>query len=416
MGKDPDWKFDHPLEEPALGRTYGVPLYQDQLGELAMHVGGMSAVEGDQMRRAFTRRNNERHIAHWKDKFITGALAKGVPPEAVEKVFGKFHGMYQFPEAHAFAFGVTAYQMSWLKHYWPLEFFVGLFNNQPMGFYNLETLKEDAVRHGVKVLGPDVNLSGKKAVIENGALRMGLTHVAKLNTATAVPVVKEREADGEFVSLANFMSRTGVQQEVLDLLSAAGALDRFDNIADPDRIPPTIADRRHLRWESGLRYRPRGEKKDGSRQLAFEMPVEQDMIALPDESGWDRMIGEYSATGVYPQGHMMEKIRPHLPSTVIRSEEVRNYANGDRISVAGLVIRRQKPNGKTVFITLEDEFGHSPLIVWPTMYQRFKQQIKESLLLATGTVSRREGTMNIVVENITPIEESIPQFHSRDWG
>jgi len=416
MGKDPDWKFDHPLEEPALGRTYGVPLYQDQLGELAMHVGGMSAVEGDQMRRAFTRRNNERHIAHWKDKFITGALAKGVPPEAVEKVFGKFHGMYQFPEAHAFAFGVTAYQMSWLKHYWPLEFFVGLFNNQPMGFYNLETLKEDAVRHGVKVLGPDVNLSGKKAVIENGALRMGLTHVAKLNTATAVPVVKEREAGGEFVSLANFMSRTGVQQEVLDLLSAAGALDRFDNIADPDRIPPTIADRRHLRWESGLRYRPHGEKKDGSRQLAFEMPVEQDMIALPDESGWDRMIGEYSATGVYPQGHMMEKIRPHLPSTVIRSEEVRNYANGDRISVAGLVIRRQKPNGKTVFITLEDEFGHSPLIVWPTMYQRFKQQIKESLLLATGTVSRREGTMNIVVENITPIEESIPQFHSRDWG
>jgi error-prone DNA polymerase len=416
MGKDPDWKFDHPLEEPALGRTYGVPLYQDQLGELAMHVGGMSAVEGDQMRRAFTRRNNERHIAHWKDKFITGALAKGVPPEAVEKVFGKFHGMYQFPEAHAFAFGVTAYQMSWLKHYWPLEFFVGLFNNQPMGFYNLETLKEDAVRHGVKVLGPDVNLSGKKAVIENGALRMGLTHVAKLNTATAVPVVKEREEGGEFVSLANFMSRTGVQQEVLDLLSAAGALDRFDNIVDPDRIPPTIADRRHLRWESGLRYRPRGEKKDGSRQLAFEMPVEQDMIALPDESGWERMIGEYSATGVYPQGHMMKKIRPHLPSTVIRSEEVRNYANGDRISVAGLVIRRQKPNGKTVFITLEDECGHSPLIVWPTMHQRFKQQIKESLLLATGTVSRREGTMNIVVENITPIEESIPQFHSRDWG
>jgi error-prone DNA polymerase len=416
MGKDPNWKFDHPLEEPALGRTYGVPLYQDQLGELAMHVGGMSAVEGDQMRRAFTRRNNERHIAHWKDKFITGALAKGVPPDAAEKVFGKFHGMYQFPEAHAFAFGVTAYQMSWLKHYWPLEFFVGLFNNQPMGFYNLETLKEDAVRHGVKVLGPDVNLSGKKAVIEDGALRMGLTHVAKLNTATAVPVVEERMASGDFVSLANFMSRTRVQQEVLDLLSAAGALDRFDNIADPDRIPPTIADRRHLRWESGLRYRPRGEKKDGSRQLAFEMPVEQDMIALPGESGWDRMIGEYSATGVYPQGHMMEKIRPHLPSTVIRSEEVRNYANGDRISVAGLVIRRQKPNGKTVFITLEDEFGHSPLIIWPTMYQRFKQQIKESLLLATGTVSRREGTMNIVVENITPIEESIPQFPSRDWG
>jgi len=416
MGKDPDWKFDHPLEEPALGRTYGVPLYQDQLGELAMHVGGMSAVEGDQMRRAFTRRNNERHIAHWKEKFITGALENGVPPDAAERIFGKFHGLYQFPEAHAFAFGVTAYQMSWLKHYWPLEFFVGLFNNQPMGFYNLETLKEDAVRHGVKVLGPDVNLSGEKAVIEDGALRMGLTHVSKLRAATAGPILAARAEAGEFVSLASFMSRTGVQQKILDHLSAAGALDHFDEIADPDRDPPTIADRRHLRWESGLRYRPRGEKKDGTRQLAFEMPVEQDMVALPEESGWDRMIGEYSATGVYPQSHLMEKIRPHLPSTVIRSEEVRNYANGDRISVAGLVIRRQKPNGKTVFITLEDEFGHSPLIIWPTMYQRFKLQIKEALLLATGTVSRREGTMNIVVETITPIPESIPQFHSRDWG
>ncbi|MBC8452836.1 MAG: error-prone DNA polymerase, partial [Chloroflexi bacterium] len=416
MGKDPDWQFDHPLEEPALGRTYGVPLYQDQLGELAMHVGGMSAVEGDQMRRAFTRRNNERHVAHWKDKFITGALAKGVPLDAAEKVFGKFHGMYQFPEAHAFAFGVTAYQMSWLKHYWPLEFFVGLFNNQPMGFYNLETLKEDAVRHGVTVLGPDVNLSGEKAVIENGALRMGLTHVAKLRAATSAPIIEARDVGGEFVSLANFMSRTGIQQEIIDILSASGALDQFDDIADPDRDPPTIADRRHLRWESGLRYRPRGVKKDGSRQLAFEMPVEQDMVALPEESGWDRMIGEYSATGVYPQGHLMAKIRPHLPSNVIRSEEVRNCANGDRISVAGLVIRRQKPNGKTVFVTLEDEFGHSPLIVWPAMYQRFKLQIKESLLLATGTVSRREGTMNIVVENITPIPESIPEFHSKDWG
>jgi error-prone DNA polymerase len=416
MGKDPDWKFDHPLEKPALERTYGVPLYQDQLGELAMHVGGMSAVEGDQMRRAFTRRNNERHIAHWKEKFITGALENGVPPDAAERIFGKFHGLYQFPEAHAFAFGVTAYQMSWLKHYWPLEFFVGLFNNQPMGFYNLETLKEDAVRHGVKILGPDVNLSGEKAVIEDGALRMGLTHVSKLRTATAGPILAAREEAGEFLSLASFMSRTGVQQEILDHLSAAGALDLFDEIADPDRDPPTIADRRHLRWESGLRYRPRGEKKDGTRQLAFEMPVEQDMVALPEESGWDRMIGEYSATGVYPQSHLMAKIRPHLPSTVIRSEEVRNYANGNRISVAGLVIRRQKPNGKTVFITLEDEFGHSPLIIWPAMYQRFKLQIKESLLLATGTVSRREGTMNIVVENITPIPESIPEFHSRDWG
>jgi error-prone DNA polymerase len=440
MGKDPDWQFDHPLEKKALERTYGVPLYQDQLAELAMYVAGMSAVDGDQMRRAFTRRNATRHVAAWKEKFVAGALAKGVPLDAAERIFSKFHGLYQFPEAHAFAFGVTAYQMQWLKHYYPLEFFVGLFNNQPMGFYNLETLKEDAVRHAIRVLRPDVNLSDAKAVIEDGALRMGLTHVAKLRDATAGPILEAREGSGEFSSLADFMTRTGTQQEVLDYLSAAGALDSFDELAvvrekavaysgseavtgvepgagaEPDSNLGPLADRRHLRWESGLRYRPRGEKKDGTRQLAFEMPVEQDMVALPEESGWDRMIGEYSATGVHPEGHLMMKVRPHLPESVIRSDEVRNYANGDRISVAGLVIRRQKPNGKTVFITLEDEFGHSPLIIWPTVYQRFKLDIKEPLLLATGTISRREGTMNIVAEKITPIPESIPQYDSRDWG
>jgi len=273
-------------------------------------------------------------------------------------------------------------------------------------------------------------------VIEDGALRMGLTHVAKLRTATVVPILEARAGamDKKFTSLADFMTRTGVHQEVLDYLSAAGALDSFDELAvrgkagvysatDSDAAVghnsvagTLVADRRHLRWESGLRYRPRGEKKGGVRQLALDMPVEQDMVALPKESDWDRMIGEYSATGVYPEGHLMMKVRPHLPENVIRSDEVRNYANGDRISVAGLVIRRQKPNGKTVFITLEDEFGLSPLIIWPTVYQRFKLQIKEPLLLATGTISRREGTMNIVVETIRPISESIPQYHSRDWG
>ena len=419
MGKDVNWKFDHPLEKPALERTYGVPLYQDQLVELAMYVAGMSAVDGDQMRRAFTRRNAEQHVTHWKEQFITGALANGVPLDVAERIFSKFHGLYQFPEAHAFAFGVTAYQMSWLKHYWPLEFFVGLFNNQPMGFYSLETIKEDAVRHGIAVLGPDVNLSDANAIIENGALRMGLIHVAKLKSATSEPILEARAytKEGKFTSLADFMTRTGIQQQILDYLSAAGALDCLEEPPRrPDLDSPVVADRRQLRWESGLRYRPRGEKKDGSRQMAFEIPVEQDMVALPKESDWDRMIGEYLSCGVYPEGHLMAKIRPYLPQNVKCSNEIRNYANGDRISVAGLVIRRQKPNGKTVFLTLEDEFGHSSLIIWPVVYRRLKLEIKKPLLLATGTVSRREGTMNIVVETITSISKSIPQFHSRDWG
>ena len=112
----------------------------------------------------------------------------------------------------------------------------------------------------------------------------------------------------------------------------------------------------------------------------------------------------------------MQKIRPYLPKNVIPSEEVKNQRNGERVSVAGLVIRRQKPNGKTIFITLEDEFGHSPLIIWEPTYQQFKLQIKESLLIATGLVSRRDSTINIIVETIVPIQKSIPQLQSKDWG
>ena len=415
-GKETNWKYDHPLEETALRRTLGVPLYQDQLGELAIHVAGMSAIEGDQMRRAFTRRKNERHIDRWKSKFIKGAISRGVPLNTAKKILSKFHGLYQFPEAHAFAFGVTAYQISWLKHYFPLEFFIGLFNNQPMGFYNLETLKEDAVRHGVNVLNPDVNLSDEKAVIENGALRMGLTHIAHINTSTATPVIEEREAGGKFISLANFISRTGLEQRILDLISSAGAFDRFGEAYGISSEASNIVNRRYLRWELGLRYQPRRAKRDGARQLALELPVCQDMVKLPTESDWDRMIGEYRATGVYTQGHLMQKIRPYLPKNVIPSEEVKNQRNGERVSVAGLVIRRQKPNGKTIFITLEDEFGHSPLIIWEATYQQFKLQIKESLLIATGLVSRRDSTINIIVETIVPIQKSIPQLQSKDWG
>ena len=417
----------HPLEKSALERTYGVPIYQDQLCELAMHVGGMSGVEGEQMRRAFTRKNNDRHIEHWRKKFIKGALKNSVPSKAAEKIFRKFHGLYQFPEAHAFAFGVTAYQMSWLKHYYPLEFFIGLFNNQPMGFYNVETLKEDAVRHKVKVLGPDVNLSGEKSHVEYGALRMGLTHVRKISTATASSILKERSATsgkGPFISLADFISRTGIPLEIVNSLSAAGALDSLGDLKintnershfECNSNVKTV-DRRLLRWESGLRHRKRYEKKDGSRQLAMEMPTEQDMVTLPKENEWERMIGEYTTIGMYPEGHLMAKIRSQLPAKVAKSNEVRNYANGEQISVAGLVIRRQRPSSKTIFLTLEDEFGHSPLLIWARDYKRLKPLIKQSLILARGSVSRREGTMNIIVQTIIPIPKSIPHFDSHDWS
>ncbi len=129
-------------------------LFQDQVNQLAIDVAGFSPSKADQMRRAFGRRHNEELIKQYHQTFLEGASSKGVSDSAAENIFKKFNGQYMFPESHAFAFGVTAYQASWLKYHYPLEFFVGIFNQQPMGFYNLETLKEDAKRHGISGAEP----------------------------------------------------------------------------------------------------------------------------------------------------------------------------------------------------------------------------------------------------------------------
>jgi len=450
MSIEKEWDYDHPLERPALERTYGVVLYQDQLIELAIHVAGMSAADGDRIRRAFGRRRAADLVPAWHDRFIQGALGRGVPIDAAEKIFGKFHGEFQFPESHAFAFGITAYQMSWLKLYYPLEFFTGLFNQQPMGFYNLETLKEDARRHGVHILNPDVNLSQAETTIEDGVLRLGLTQVKTVREATARQILAARARGGPFTSLSDFMRRTGIRHEPLDNLIDAGAL--LSGVLSPSKCltkegfpqHPSLSegeglgeghagvrdDRRGLRWEAGLRYRPipphpeqsvelpeSHRKRPRGGQLAFDMPVEQDMVALPEQPEWDRMMAEYQTMGVYPSGHIMAMLRPSLPANLTPSNLLTSLPDGTNVYVAGVVIRRQRPLRKATFITLEDEFGHSPLVVWPGVYDRFRLAAREPILLARGKISHRDGAMNVVVSNLTPVPVTAPStLKSKDWG
>ena len=227
------WDYDHPLEQRALERTLGIILFQDQVNQVAMDVAGFSAVEADQLRRAFIRRNNQDLIAFYWEKFRQGAGELGVPEDAAERIFKKFNGHYMFPESHAFAFGVTAYHMAWLKYYYPLEFFVAIFNQQPMGFYNTETLKEDARRHGITVLNPDINDSRELCTIKNESLLLGFRYVKGVGEAAASAIVEARDRGGPFASLADAMERTGLQREALENLVSAGA---FDSLHNPPRL------------------------------------------------------------------------------------------------------------------------------------------------------------------------------------
>ena len=396
QGREPT-TYEHPLEIRALERTHGVILFQDQVNQVAIDVAGFSPLEADQLRRAFGRRNNVHMVHAFWEKFRDGAGLNGVDEESAWCIFKKFNGEYMFPESHAFAFGVTAYQTAWLKYYYPLEFYAGLFNQQPMGFYNLETLKEDAKRHGILVLNPDINRSHEKCVIEGDALRLGFLKVGSVGPAAAEAVVTSREKGGPFTSIADFMERTRLLRDALDNLADAGAYDSLSR------------DRRAARWEVGLRYRP------VNRQLALPLPVVQDMAPLPQLTPWDRMEGEYRTMGLHPAGHIMAHLRERVAPEVTTSQEIADLEDGARVVVAGLVIRRQRPLGKAVFITLEDEFGHTPLVVWPAVYERYRHVLREPLVVAEGTVSRREGTMNIVLSHARALQSFEVAPKAKSW-
>ncbi|MFC2004842.1 DNA polymerase III subunit alpha [Chloroflexota bacterium] len=396
-GKKPV-EYDHPLEKRSLERTLGVVLFQDQVNQLAIDVAGFAPSEADRMRRAFGRKHNQDLIRQYWQKFLEGAKGKGVSEEAAEKVFKKFNGFYMFPESHAFAFGVTAYQAAWLKYYYPLEFFVGIFNQQPMGFYNMETLKEDAKRHGILILNPDINRSKAKCTIEGNALRLGFLNVLGLGEASAKAIEAGREKQGAFWNIGGFLERTGVLEEVALNLAGSGSFDSLE------------PNRRKVKWEIGLRYRP------VNAQLSLSLPVEQDLVELESPGDWEKMKDEYSMIGLHPAGHVMALLRSRFNAGFCTSRDIDKLDDGTRILTVGLVIRRQRPPGKVVFLTLEDEFGLILLMVFPRVFERQEYEFKSPFLMVKGRLSRREGIHNVVVTSVKPFQamEKVPQ--SKNWG
>ncbi|MSQ13666.1 MAG: DNA polymerase III subunit alpha [Dehalococcoidia bacterium] len=390
--------YDHPLEKPALERTLGVILYQDQVMEVAIHVAGFTAREGDQMRRAFAKKNNEGLIRHWWERFRDQAAARGVTEETARKIFGKFNGGYQFPEAHAVAFGVTAFQMAWLKKYHPLEFFVGLLNAQPMGFWGEDVIRGDGGRRGIGLLHPHVNRSEAKAIIEGDAIRLGLLSVKNIGEETAKIILGERQHGGPYASLAGLMARTKLRREELDSLAAAGALDCFGG------------DRRAVLWEIGLRYRPLGG------QGALSLPSEQDTATLPQQTRWERMSDEYRMMGVTPDGHLMEELREELGPRFTTSSQLSALDEGAFVLVAGMVVRLQHPAANAFFVTLDDGEGLIPLILWPAVYEQYRGKLRETFVLVAGRVSRKEGTVNIIVEHVGTLADFRAKQRTRTEG
>jgi error-prone DNA polymerase len=403
LREDPSFvpPVDHPLLAEPLRETYGVVVFQDQVLEVAIALAGFSVGEAEGLRRAMSRKRSEEAIEAFRERFVEGAVAKGVEPTLADAVYDKLVGFsgFGFPKSHAAAFGLLAYQSAWLRHHHPAEFLCALLNAQPMGFYPPASLVRDAQRRGVEVCPPDVNRSVAKCSIEGRAVRIGLEYV----TSVGVDDAKVLADKAPFESVVDLAQRTAIGQDGLESLIASGACDSLG------------ASRRALLWELGLV--PRSQSVPGSggeeRQLALPLDPTAATPELRKPTEWERMLANYRQTSLSVDVHPMELMRPHLPPDVLSSHDLSQTPNRSQVTVAGMAVARQRPstaNG-VVFMLLEDELGQVNLIVPPAVYERHRAIVRgEPLILARGVFERVERNQNVLVhelETLAPLARKL---------
>jgi error-prone DNA polymerase len=386
---------DHPLLAEPLKDTLGVVVFQDQVLEVAMALAGFSVGEAEGLRRAMSRKRSEAALEAYRKRFIEGAAANEVDERLANEIYDKLVGFsgFGFPKSHAAAFGLLGYQSQWLRCHYPAEFLAALLNAQPMGFYPPATLVRDAQRRGVEVLPPDVNLSEAKCVVQNGKVRIGIEYVTSIGEDDAKALVEERERNGPFRSVRELAQRVPLRREGLEALISSGACAEFG------------AEARPLLWEAGLA--PRSASVPGSggeeRQLALALDPTVETPELPEPTEWERMLTDYQTTSLTVGIHPLELLRPHLPSHVLSSRVQGQSPDRASVTVAGLVVARQRPataNG-VVFMLLEDEFGQMNLIVPPSVYDRYRSIVRgEPLILARGRFERVERNQNVLVREL----------------
>ncbi len=394
---DPSYRipYDHPSLEPVLRDTLGAIVFQDQVIEVAMAFAGFSPGEAEGLRRAMSRARSEAAMRSYEEKFVAGAVRCGASREVAERVYAQIVGFsgFGFPKAHSAAFGLLAYQSTWLRvHYGP-ELLCALLNEQPMGFYPPDSLVHEAQRRGIAVLPPCVVRSGVdcqvELVDECFAVRMGLGYVAGIREEDVRALVEERGRGGRFRSLADLAARCSAQRDALERLAWAGACD---DLAEGGR--------RQALWLLGVAA-PGVGVPEGT-QLA--LPLETgDAPALRELSRWERLLADYGSTKVTLREHPMELMRPGLPDEILTSAGLERARSGSAVRVAGMVVARQRPataHGVT-FMLLEDEHGSINLIVPPPVYERCRLAVRaEPIVEARGKLERREGVTNVVVADV----------------
>ncbi len=404
-GREPVDFIDARLK-PTLERTLGVPMFQEQVLKMAMVMADFSGSEAEELRRALGFHRSHERMRRVEAKLRRALEDRGVGEAAIAKivkVIGSF-AIYGFPESHAISFGLLAYASSYLKVHRSVEFYTGLLNNQPMGFYSPATLVQEGKRRGLKFLPPCVVASDWRCtILDDATIQLGLLGVRGLREAVVMAMVKERERIA-FLDLGDFRRRTGFDREEMTRLAAVGALRGL------------AATRRRALWEVAAE----GGREDDL--FTISSTVREGAVSpLPEMEYAERLAADCAGLGLTTGRHPMALARLRLSPEILPARILTKMPNGSQAATGGSVICRQRPGtaGGVVFITLEDETGLSNAIVYADVFETYRLVITtEPFLLIRGRIQRDpEGTTHLIGEHLEalPLGESLPASASHDF-
>ncbi|MGO1948163.1 MAG: error-prone DNA polymerase [Mycobacteriaceae bacterium] len=391
--------YDHPCLEPVLSRTLGIPLFQEQLMQMAVTVAGFTPGEADTLRRAMGSKRSPEKMEKMRTRFLHGARdLHGLGPEVAERLWDKVvaFASYGFPESHAQSFASLVYFSAWFKYHHPAEFCVALLRAQPMGFYSPQSLVSDARRHGVRVLPVDVNRSGVESSVQDGAVRLGLASVKGIGEDVAAAVVSSRPGSRGYSSIADLSREAGLTVDQVEALASAGACGSLG------------ISRRQAMWAAGVAATERPGMLPGTSSVSTP--------ALPGMSAFELAAADVAATGVTADGHPVELLRARLdawpgPFPVVPASSLRSVEDGRRILVAGVVTHRQRPMtaGGVTFLGMEDETGLVNVMISPGLWRARRRIASTSRMLVVRGIAQTDGgAVTIAADQLEPLELGAP--------
>ena len=402
------FKIGNPDLERILGRTCGIPIFQEQIMEISIAIAGFSPAESDQLRRSLGKQRSAASVDAMGKKLYEALTSKGIPQKFADDLFNYIQGYahYGFPESHAASYASLAYKSAYMKCHYPAELLIGLINSQPMGFYPIDTLINEAKRNGVQVLSVHPNKSQWDATLEAPkTIRMGFRNIKRINEDDVLQMLEQRKKS-QFVSVEDFIARTHFSKEVLENLSIANVFQPFG------------LDRRHSFWKSlefGALLSKRTTSESPGQMLLFDENTRIDSVdnLFSQMSLLEEITTDYRKLGYSLEGNMMKGLRielPHLPGLL--SSQIKRMQKGKQVRYAGIltVIQRPPPAKGTAFITLEDEYGSIDTIVRPEIYEKFEDIIRTTrFMIIEGKVQKKGLGTTVLVSTIESFAETVSQ-------